>query len=368
VTRIVRRQLGEVLAKLPDFSVIGSGSADRFEEADLFICALGFEERTTAFAREVARRAARCQSALVLTYSTNRADNDRNRADLFDALRACCDSVDEFDGDDARCLAKLRSFLVTAKSLDSGGKARVTVDISVMANRLLLKCIKALLEFDLSLRVVYSEARIYHPTEAEYLANRDNWRDPSSLGLERGVQKIDVGNDYPGEWSQAVPTCLVLFPTFRKERATAVIEKVDGSLFDGGAGELIWVVGAPHNMDDNGWRVSAMKEINEIPVGARCEAVCTFEYKKTLAALDAMYGEFQLTHNIVVAPLGSKMQALGVSLFCFRRPDVRVVTAMPKEYNAKRYSEGVCAMWSASFGDSRELKKQLLSVGTLHWA
>jgi hypothetical protein len=78
-----------------------------------------------------------------------------------------------------------------------------------------------------------------------------------------------------------------------------------------------------------------------------------------------IYAERCETFNMTVSPLGSKLQALGTSLFCYMHPDVRVMTAIPKIYNAALYSEGCAAIWHLDFGETSSVREQLESVGTI---
>ena len=72
-----------------------------------------------------------------------------------------------------------------------------------------------------------------------------------------------------------------------------------------------------------------MRLLNGIPESAPQFEVSTFDYKDALKRLDMIYAERCERFNITVSPLGSKLQALGTSLFCYMHPDVRVMTAIP---------------------------------------
>ena len=66
-----------------------------------------------------------------------------------------------------------------------------------------------------------------------------------------------------------------------------------------------------------------------------------------------------------MSPLGSKMQALGTALFCYMHPEVRLVFALPKEYNAADYSTGCKDFWQVDFGPFDKLRANLDKVGML---
>ena len=80
-------------------------------------------------------------------------------------------------------------------------------------------------------------------------------------------------------------------------------------------------------------RKNMLREINKILIEAPSYEVCTLNYKKTLEILDQIYKKNHLDCYISILALGSKMQSLGIALFCYIRPDIPIYHAIPKEYN-----------------------------------
>ena len=208
------------------------------------------------------------------------------------------------------------------------------------------------------------ESAIYHPTKREYEKNPEEWTSDEVLGLERGVSDVVVSADHPGLQLDTLPDCIVLFPTFKAERSRTVIDKVDPSLVTDPGGKVRWLLGVPH-LEEDRWRLEAMREINGIAEETPHYQVSTFHYKDTLQTLEVIHGKMSDDHNISISPIGSKMQALGTSLFHYLRPDVRIVFAAPKEYNAAQYSEGCKETWKTEFGSIPDLRERLDKVGTL---
>jgi hypothetical protein len=61
--------------------------------------------------------------------------------------------------------------------------------------------------------------------------------------------------------------------------------------------------------------------------------------------LEDIYEAYGSDYYLVVAPLGTKLQTLGVYLFAESRPDVQVTYAVPVFYNWEHYSSGVERAW-----------------------
>jgi hypothetical protein len=111
-----------------------------------------------------------------------------------------------------------------------------------------------------------------------------------------------------------------------------------------------------------------MKAITRIGRSTPQYEISTFDYKDTVRVLERLHSERSESYTITVSPLGSKMQALGTALFCYMHPDVRVVFATPREYNAAQYSDGCKNVWEIDFGSLRDLRRTLDDVGTLRIA
>jgi hypothetical protein len=93
--------------------------------------------------------------------------------------------------------------------------------------------------------------------------------------------------------------------------------------------------------------------------------VSTFNYKEVLTRLEAIYQERWQDYKLTMSVMGSKFQALGAALFHVIHPDVRMMFAIPQEYNAKNYSKGCAEMWKIDLKELTELRRQLSRVGSL---
>jgi len=361
VSRLRTTLVEDVLAKLPEACKLDDASAPR--HVDLFLCALGFEPRCLSVPKELGRLAVKVSHGCYLEPSTNRSDNRANLPALTGYLEGFCTSLGSLQSDDLEFPERLRQLVISAGKGRSG-PAVVALDISVLANRALMRVLKVLLESDVDLTVAYAEAEVYHPTREEYRDHPEVWRSENALGLERGVADVGPSREYPGQHLDPLPDFLILFPSFRADRTRAIIARVDLSLRTVPAGKVVWLIGVPH-LRDNRWRADAMRELNGISATAPQYDVSTFEYKEVLQRLHAIHGEHEQEFNITVSPLGSKLQALATALFCYMHPDVRVMFAIPKEYNAARYSQGCAAMWLFGFGNTASLRQSLESVGSL---
>ena len=357
-------ELSEVIGRLPDIREFDANDGPVYRSDDLFICALGFEPRCLALPKLLSENDYRSDRVVVLEYDTNIVENEVNRKDLTKHLNVISPNVQPLSLSDPDYPNELRRILDSIAESAPSGRSKVTFDLSVAANRIVVTCIGVLLEAEADLNVIYSEAAIYHPTKAEYQAEPDAWQDETELGLERGVADVRPSREFPGQHFDQLPDAIILFPTFKPERSRAVITFVDPSLAGVKGDQMVWLVGVPH-LQENRWRIAALKEINGFDDQDVQYEISTLDYKETLTRLETTYHRLSDQYKLTLSPIGSKMQALGSSLFSYIHPNTRIVFAIPNEYNAAQYSEGCRATWIIEFGPLSDLRDTLGSVGKL---
>ena len=65
-----------------------------------------------------------------------------------------------------------------------------------------------------------------------------------------------------------------------------------------------------------------------------------------------LWEEYRKTHFLVVAPLGTKLQTLGVYRAAKLKSDIQITYAVPSVYNFNAYSEGVGTMWEITWKEA----------------
>ena len=364
MAKLLTTQFVEVMSALAPIVELRPADLAGDRADDLFLCALGFEPRCVTIPKQLRDAGYRADRALFLTYGTNLDDNAVNLGEVESILRGLAPHVDTIEVDAPEFSIRLRAALQVAITAAATQRACVTIDLSVMANRLVLKCLQTLLEYDVSLRILYSEAAVYYPTQDDYETEPEKWATDGVLGLEQGVGDVIPSIEQAGYALDPCPDAVLLFPSFKAERSKAVISFVDPSLLNNANDKVVWLVGVPHLPSDQ-WRMSAMRHLNSIEASSKQYEVSTFDYRETLKVLEQLYGEMSERYQITLSPLGSKMQAVGTALFCYLHPDVRVVLSTPKQYNAAQYSRGCKATWRIDLGSLSMVRQALDSVGTI---
>ena len=362
--RVKEIEFVDILNKLADIVPLNCKKEFYKKNYNIFLCTLGFEERCLTIPEKLASTDQfMCQQALFFEYSSNTEDNEVNKPRLLRAFGKFAKTWKSLRCDEDDFTKNLREFLNEVVQLNQ--KPKIIFDISVCSSKLLLSVIKVLLEFDVCLHIVYSEAAIYHPTSEEFEKEPEKWTTEEGFGIARGVGKIVPSPEYPGA-STENPPLVIAFPTFKPERTIAIITDIDETLSIRPEKRIIWIVGDPH-MDEEikRKRKEIIRRINKISEELPSYEVSTLKYKETLKVLDRIYKDKNIDFHINISAIGSKMQSLGISLFCYVRPDVSIYLAIPKEYNPRQYSEGCRETWQIDFGDLANIRGTLNQVGKL---
>jgi hypothetical protein len=357
-------QINEIIQRLPDVKAFNSDVSESITSINLFMCALGFEERCLTIPTAMAERTLVADHVVYFEYATNREDNETNRSGLVGQLKQIARDPQPIGADDQRFGTDLRDVLSRISRDHSSGCPTVWFDTSVISNRLMMRCFKAFLEFDINLVALYSEAAIYHPTQAEFDAEPHRWSSEEFKGIEHGVSDVSISEEFPGFHIDQLPDCVILFPSIKKARSKAIINSVDPSLSTSSGENVVWLLGVPHASTDQ-WRLDAMRTVLDLKPDWPCFEVSTFDYKDALSKLDSIYLSRVDKHKFTLGLMGSNMQTIGAALFCYLHPSVRVVFASPEEYNAQSYSEGCRATWIINFGRLDEIKRQIDRVGMI---
>jgi hypothetical protein len=371
--------VSDVLVGLPELRPFSPPDAMR---GDLFICANGFEPRVLTIPELLGGSGAKFNRTAYFSYSTNSEDNEVMRPRLASALQSMSAGDRPLEIEEERAGTTVRELLEDLRSV--GGRPSVCVDISAASNRLIMIVLKAALEspVDVDLTILYSEAGLYHPTLDEHAANKAQWSVERFGGLEWGVGDVVVASDeFPGYHVDQLPDFVMIIAGYNRDRVRAVISHADPSLLprasepvrngatsladDGDAPTLrharehvAWLLGTPH-MPEDAWRRDAQREIHDIDSTALERNVSTFDYRETIRVLESLYEPRRGDYRFSLTPMGSKMQAVGASLFCYLRPDVRVLFAKPRQYNASLYSEGCKATWKLECGSVHAIRALL---------
>lgn len=322
-------KMGLSSSDLPD---IGRLSEYVTYNNELFVCALGFEDRCVAGAKMLSELDYKPEHVVVLTYDTNPDDNLEKKPKLEEYLRQICSKisyVEYFYTEPLQNVKKFKKFLQD----NFVGKINVTVDISSFSSSAVLQIINELIKNPSveTIQIIYAEAETYYPKTSTGYTNNEF--------LSTGLKDVITLPDFAGLFSVGYPHLLITFLGFSSTRARGVYNWYQPS-------RKIGIVGIPRKKE-LAWRVDLAKQIheNDYQFSDPLKEETTFDYKHTLDLLEDLYDTHSSKYNIGIASFGSKLQTLATLFFLKNHPDVQAIISIPKQFNSKSYSEGIGDVW-----------------------
>ncbi len=207
----------------------------------------------------------------------------------------------------------------------------VFIDISGMSRLLIVQILVALIDGQSrSLSLIYGEAKEYPPSRRRF--EQDNTNDAQSVPsyLSSGIFEIAATPELGSVSMLGEATRLVAFPSFDPAQLTNLLQELQPAYT-----ELIH--GVPP-VQGNEWRKDAIRKLNRPTLDELQEKkdhdASTLDYRETLHVLLQVYAERSMFDRIVVAPTGSKMQAVAVGLFRSVLHDVQIVYPTPQIFTA----------------------------------
>ena len=293
----------------------------------ILLAAMGFEERSLATISMLRETSTRVRTTFLVKYDPPSGPNkeDETKA-LAESISDSKPIVFRFDRFQSSSYLELET--QWARIEDSRSKDAI-IDISGMSRFLILSILFAARNSKKRILLVHFEPKKYHPTKNEFeeLIRTRPIR-PGPFIIKGGISNLLSSPWFSSVHFNERPVSFVGFPGFDSEFLTEPIEEL--------APESILLV--EPGTDSEPWWRDAYKKLNrgvyESP-GFRLNVVSarTQDYHDVLSILENLYRSDGTTHRIVVAPTGSKLQAIGSFFFKVIRPEVELVYPSPIEHN-----------------------------------
>ena len=220
----------------------------------------------------------------------------------------------------------------------------IILDITALTKFLILVFLCKLENFPGTVRIIYSEAKHYAPTEKEYNSTKDKIKKAMRFP-SRGFGTILRAKCLSSIRMQGQPVTLVAFTSFNEQLVRHMLGTISPHL-------LIFINGKPPRAEFN-WREIAtvslhaklMKEYpleNEFDNNERLlRTVSTLDYRETIEVITKIHKKYLLEERIIVAATGSKMQTVGL-FFCKKMfSDIHIEYPTPDSYYIKGFSAGI---------------------------
>jgi hypothetical protein len=215
----------------------------------------------------------------------------------------------------------------------------VIIDISVMSKLLIMILLFSLESYNGKVRIIYSEPKEYAPSKKEYLAAKNNIEKLYNLP-SIGVHDVVRTSMLSSTVMQRRPNVVIAFTSFNEQLIRALLSVINPP-------HLLLINGVPPHLH---WRERAMQDIftgiiNDYKIdnklnkeGCLIRKTSTLNYEETFLLISNIYKEYCYSYRIIIAPTGSKMQAVGCALIKICCPDIHIEYPTPESFYFQSYS------------------------------
>ena len=311
-----------------------SGEPSLVQNKTLLICADGFEDRSLSFVQLIGSKL--FSKVFVLTYQPTRKSR---LPELMMACEKCSHLPPDVIKYDRFHPAVFEGEFPNKINCVLGGIEEVVVDVSVMSKLMILIILNTLRTYSGKVRIIYSEPVDYAPTKNEYDQHYEALRLAAGLP-SYGVHDVVRTPMLTSVVMQRSPAIIVAFTSFNEQLIRALLSNFNPAhlfLINGVPPTLLWREEATQKMHAN--VLSDYRVDNPFDTNGRLELrSSTLFYGETFSVLSDIYRKYCVTNRIVLAPTGSKMQALGCALLKLCCPDVHIEYPTPESFLLKGFS------------------------------
>lgn len=310
---------------------------------DLFICCGSFEERCETSSTIFLDKKVELGTSIIFNYKETdiRNQKEENVQKIKTNLKNISQHVYIFDTESVSSPSEgIKKLLVFLKGNNINFLDKeIIVDITVLTKPYFFLLFKVLREkFNL---------RVFHVVYTEPEKYKSRSSDKNEIILTEGLDRIESIPGFLG--SSANPKdALIVILGFEGRRSLEVFYNVNP--------ELSYAINGFPSFQP-GWHKISIEEnlrfLRESGASNRlffAPAVDPFETKRVVCQVAKQIGQ---DINIVIAPLGTKMQAFGALLSAFQHPAMKVIYPFPSLYKAD---------YSYKFGTTWILKVDLLKL------
>ncbi len=312
-----------------------------FKCGDVVVVCAGFEDRAKKVLEQIIAREIREIFVFIVIYEPTVTENKSN--ELLDLCK--------------KSNIETTTITYNRKNPDGAGidilnrisnhDGNLWIDISGMSRLLIIQIIDKLKERKTNfsgIKILYSEAEEYPPKEddvSKALKEREDGHSDLFMFLSSGVFDVSILPELSSIALQGQPIRMVVFPTFSYDQLVALKTIIQPS--------YTTIINGKPPSEENYWRLEAIRTLNEInKIVHRDEhSVSTLDYRETFNLMTEIYSKYGELEKIVIAPIGSKMQTVGLALVRAHLNDIQIVYPTPQSFiNPGEYTKGVKTIYS----------------------
>lgn len=292
---------------------------------DIFISCGSFEERCKRSSDILLKNNVEIDTSIIFNYKETDPQNrkEENIQKIENNLREICKSSYIFDADSVSLPSNgIKKFLLflREKNINLSNK-KVIIDITVLTKGyffLLFNVMKKELNL-YEFFIIYTEPERYNKNNEE-----------SEIILTKGLDRVESMPGFPGS-SRNSDDALIIILGFEGRRSMEVFNNINP--------ELTYAINGFPSFQMGWHKISLesnstfLQESGAFDHMFFAPAVDPFETRNTIYEIVNEIRKNNKNMNIIISPLGSKLQALGVLLYALGNKKIKIVYPFPSTYN-----------------------------------
>jgi hypothetical protein len=329
----------------------------------LLIAAYGFEERSLGWSRHQVNNEEVISDAIIINYKNPKGDN--KITELRESISKIGVSYPYEIDYDIFGTHNIEAVLEKKFQKIIDKYSEIIIDVTAMTKLLILVCLCKLENFEGVLRIVYTEAKNYAPSEILYNKSKKQMESLAKFP-NRGFETILRAKCLSSIRMQGQPVVLVAFTSFNEQLIRHMLGTINPHL-------LLFINGRPPKVVFK-WREFATQEIHsklveEFPFGNEVDEngllkrfSSTLDYRETIEEIEKIYKQFGLYERIIIAATGSKLQTVGLFFSKVKHPDIHIEYPTPDSYFVQGLSTGIENVYEITI---KNFKQFLVSYRTI---
>ena len=307
------------------------------ESKDCYLVGAGFEDRALHGLKKACNESS-CFSVGVIRYLPEINQNRINECKSLCKKYSINFTEFEYDRE------KPAGFGIVLSDFASGFE-KVFLDISGMSRLLIVQAIVSLVESDIEFHILYSEAFTYPPLQSEF-ENKVMSNDGSSVSfISTGIFEIVSTPELSSVAMLGGEIRLISFPSFDPIQLSNLVQEVQPTHNN--------VIHGKPTSPELFWRKDAITNLNQKTIETLQRPdnhICsTLDYQETLRLILSLYNKHSVFDRFLIAPTGSKMQAVAIGILRGVMHDLQIVYPTPQTFvEPDRYTKGVKQMYKLS--------------------
>lgn len=300
--------------QFPNFLEISSN-----EKTDVYVCAMGFEDRSLGSNRDLSQKNFSSKFTCILKYDIHKTENSRNRSEIESTIQSFSNEYCYIDYLTNNREKFHRRFSLR---LDKLSINTFTINISSMNSHMIICILNYALNNAKKIKIIYSNPVGYYST----LSTEDTF--------SSGIKEIFSLKEFRGTILPGYPLIAIILLGFDIIRA-------HGILLDLQPSKRIGII--PNSLIEKDRKLSnrMLTEHERIfEPGEDIYSFNIFDYQSVIKKLIGLRNTYVENNNISVILDGAKIHSIAALLFAKKFKDIQLIFSSPMKYYPNRYSYG----------------------------